>query len=100
MGHLFQGRYKAVLVDADIYLMELTRYIHLNPIRAGIVKDPEAIGGARDGGLVNHGTWSMSAKGVGKSDVPGYYDLKLLHEAIADASEHRSEVGKSDARTI
>ena len=42
MGHLFQGRYKAVLVDADIYLMELTRYIHLNPIRAGIVKDPEA----------------------------------------------------------
>jgi len=40
-GHLFQGRYKAVLVDADIYLKELTRYIHLNPIRAGILKDPE-----------------------------------------------------------
>ena len=42
MGHLFQGRYKAVLVDADTYLKELTRYIHLNPVRAGIVKDPEA----------------------------------------------------------
>ena len=39
-GHLFQGRYKAVLVDADTYLLELTRYIHLNPLRAGIVKEP------------------------------------------------------------
>lgn len=40
-GHLFQKRYKAVLVDADTYLLELTRYIHLNPVRAGIVKEPE-----------------------------------------------------------
>ncbi len=40
-GHLFQGRYKAVLVDEDIYLKELTRYIHLNPVRVGIVKDPK-----------------------------------------------------------
>jgi len=39
-GHLFQGRYQAVLVDADTYLLELTRYIHLNPVRAGIVKEP------------------------------------------------------------
>jgi hypothetical protein len=40
-GHLFQGRYKAVLVDADVYLQELTRYIHVNPVRAKMVKDPE-----------------------------------------------------------
>jgi len=40
-GHLFQGRYKAVLVDADSYLHALTRYIHLNPVRAGVVKEPE-----------------------------------------------------------
>jgi len=32
-GHLFQGRYKAILVDADSYLLELLRYIHLNPVR-------------------------------------------------------------------
>jgi putative transposase len=38
-GHLFQGRYKAVLVDADSYLNALTRYIHLNPVRAGMVKE-------------------------------------------------------------
>jgi putative transposase len=40
-GHLFQGRYKAVLVDADAYLLELTRYVHLNPVRAGMVTEPE-----------------------------------------------------------
>jgi len=33
-GHLFQGRYKAVLVDSGGYLLELMRYIHLNPVRA------------------------------------------------------------------
>ena len=39
-GHLFQGRYKAILVDADNYLIELVRYIHLNPVRAGLAKSP------------------------------------------------------------
>ncbi len=40
-GHLFQGRYKAVLVDGDSYLLEMVRYIHLNPVRAGMVTRPE-----------------------------------------------------------
>ena len=39
-GHLFQGRYKAILVDADAHLLELTRYVVLNPVRAGMVKYP------------------------------------------------------------
>jgi putative transposase len=38
-GHLFQGRYKAVLVDGETYLLELTRYLHLNPVRAGMVTE-------------------------------------------------------------
>ncbi len=41
-GHLFQGRYKAILVDADAFLLELTAYIHLNPVRAGITATAEA----------------------------------------------------------
>ena len=40
-GHLFQGRYKAILVDKDNYLLELSRYIHLNPVRANLVTGPE-----------------------------------------------------------
>ncbi len=40
-GHLMQGRYKAILVEADAYLCELSRYMHLNPVRAGMVSVPE-----------------------------------------------------------
>lgn len=39
-GHLFQGRFKAILIDADAYLKQLSRYIHLNPVRAKIVDSP------------------------------------------------------------
>ena len=39
-GHLFQGRFKAILIEADAYLNHLSRYIHLNPVRAGIVERP------------------------------------------------------------
>jgi hypothetical protein len=41
IGHLFQGRYKAILVDADEYAKELSRYIHLNPVRAEITELPD-----------------------------------------------------------
>jgi REP element-mobilizing transposase RayT len=37
-GHLFQGRFKAILVDSDSYLLELSRYVVLNPLRAGMVR--------------------------------------------------------------
>jgi len=40
-GHLLQGRYKAFIVDKESYLLELNRYIHLNPVRATIVQSPE-----------------------------------------------------------
>jgi putative transposase len=39
-GHLLQGRYRALLVDMDAYAQELARYIHLNPVRVGVVKRP------------------------------------------------------------
>lgn len=42
VGHLFQGRYKAILCQADQYLAELVRYIHLNPVRAKMVRRPAA----------------------------------------------------------
>jgi len=38
-GHLFQNRYKSIVCEEDPYLLELVRYIHLNPLRAGMVKD-------------------------------------------------------------
>ncbi len=39
LGHLFQNRFKSILCQENVYLMELVRYIHLNPIRAGIVRN-------------------------------------------------------------
>ncbi len=41
VGHLFQGRYKAILCDMDNYLASLVRYVHLNPVRDGLVRRPE-----------------------------------------------------------
>jgi Transposase IS200 like len=58
MGHLFQGRYKAILVEQDRYLLELVRYIHLNPVRAGLVEVPEAY------------SWSGHRAYVGKEVIP------------------------------
>ena len=55
--HLFQGRYKAILVDADQYLLELLRYIHLNPLRAGMVKHAD------------HYNWSSHQVYTGKRDI-------------------------------
>ena len=41
VGHLLQGRHKAILCQSDRYLSELVRYIHLNPVRARMVNQPE-----------------------------------------------------------
>ncbi len=40
IGHLFQGRYNAIIVESESYLLELVRYIHLNPVRAKLVRKP------------------------------------------------------------
>jgi putative transposase len=41
IGHLFQGRYKAILIQKETHLLEVCRYVVLNPVRAGMVKRPE-----------------------------------------------------------
>src|SRR4030042_2418367 len=38
IGHLFQNRYKSIVCEEEVYLLELVRYIHLNPLRASVVK--------------------------------------------------------------
>ena len=42
VGHLFQGRYKAILVEHEGHWLEVSRYVHLNPARAGLVRHPDA----------------------------------------------------------
>jgi len=43
-GHLFQGRYTACLIEDERYFLEVSRYIHLNPVKAQMVNDPAAYG--------------------------------------------------------
>jgi REP element-mobilizing transposase RayT len=61
-GHLFQNRYKSIICEEDTYLLELIRYIHLNPLRAEIVPDLEAL---------DNYPWSGHAVLMGKRNLPG-----------------------------
>jgi putative transposase len=56
VGHLFQGRHKAILCDQDASLLELVRYIHLNPVRADRVKRPEDYRGTGHLSTLGRGT--------------------------------------------
>lgn len=67
-GHLFQSRYKAILVDADDYANELSRYIHLNPVRAGMVSKPEEY------------CWSSYLDYIGERKAPDWLTTKLIQE--------------------
>ncbi len=78
-GHLFQNRYKSFLCDQDAYLRELVRYIHLNPLRAGVVENMDAL--ARYG-YSGHGTL------MGRHDRPWQdtgYVLALFSRQVAVA---------------
>jgi len=57
-GHLFQNRYKSIACEEDPYLLELVRYIHLNPVRASVVKTMEEL---------DHYRWSGHSVLVGKN---------------------------------
>ena len=61
VGHLFQGRYKDILCDRDSYLLELVRYIHLNPVRSKIVTDPVDYAWSSHRDYLNSGTAKASA---------------------------------------
>ena len=52
VGHLFQGRYKGILIDKDSYLLQVSRYVHLNPVRAKIVEMPEEFEWSSYGGYM------------------------------------------------
>jgi putative transposase len=75
-GHLFEKRYHPILVDADTYLLELLRYIHLNPVRARMVAKPEDY------------PWSSHLTYLGKCVQPWIHTdfaLSMFHSERAQA---------------
>jgi REP element-mobilizing transposase RayT/DNA-directed RNA polymerase specialized sigma24 family protein len=81
-GHLFQGRFKAILVDRDAYLLEVCRYVELNPVRATMVKKPQAW------------AWSSYRAHVGLEASPVWLDTDGLHGYLLG----RASGGASDRR--
>ena len=65
-GHLFQGRFKSILVDADEYLKHLSRYIHLNPLSAKMVEQ-----------LISY-PWSSYPAFAGKEKAPDWLEVDWL----------------------
>jgi putative transposase len=71
-GHLFQGRYKAILVDKDSYLLELSRYLHLNPVRAKMVEKPEEYPHSSYGSFVSDRKEEIVTRDMILSMLTGY----------------------------
>ncbi len=74
VGHLFQGRFKGQLVEKESYLLELIRYVALNPVRAGMVARPEEY------------RWSSYRATVGLEPAPGWLTTSwVLRQFSTDA---------------
>ncbi len=65
-GHLFQGRFKAKLVERESYLLEVNRYISLNPVRSGLVSDPAEY------------AWSSFPAMIGVQTAPGFLNREWI----------------------
>ncbi len=70
VGHLFQGRTRTILVDTREYLLTLSRYIHLNPVKAGMVRKPEDY------------TWSSMKAFLPGSPGPGWIETERTLKAV------------------
>ncbi len=71
-GHLFQGRYKSILVDKENYLLELARYVVLNPVRAELVEKPE------------DWFWSSYRSTAGLGPSPEWLNTEWILSVVAD----------------
>ena len=88
-GHLFQGRYKAIIVDKENYLLELSRYVHLNPLRAKIINKPQDYKWSSYGGYIrkkevnnlNNYNWILSIFGNEEKKSRRHYK-EFIEEGI------------------
>lgn len=88
-GALFRGRYKAIVVDREAYLAQVVRYIHLNPIEAGLVEEPETY-------LWSSHRFYLRPKGAPKwlrsEEVVGEFGtIRAFHEFVLEGNEEALE---------
>jgi REP element-mobilizing transposase RayT len=85
-GHLFQGRFKSMLVENDAYLLQLSYYIHRNPLRAGLVKR-----------LADYPWNSYKAYAYGK-DRPEWLNTEVLLAQLVNASDRYEAYRKNSQK--
>ncbi|MBW1970964.1 MAG: transposase [Deltaproteobacteria bacterium] len=83
-GHLFQNRYKSIVCQEDVYLKELVRYIHLNLLRAGLVKDLKEL---------NRNPWSGHSALVGKVERK-WQNTEYVLSFFGDAGNSRKNYSR------
>jgi len=85
VGHVFQARFNAQIVQDDAYLVNVCRYIVLNPVRAGMVRSPE------------QWPWSSYRAMAGLASLPPFLDCNRLLELVAadDPTEGRNQFRRS-----
>ena len=81
-GHLYQGRFGSRLIQDDGYLLELARYVPLNPVRAELCRGPE------------HWPWSSYAATAGLSPAPWFLDAGPLLDMLGSPSAYKSWVSE------
>ena len=95
-GHLFQGRYKAILVQKETYLLELTRYVVLNPVRARMVKRPEDWAWSSFNAMIGADTesqwldvdWTLSQFGKDRTQaISAYRQFVMEGKGLPDPKE-------------
>jgi putative transposase len=84
VGHLLQGRFKAILVDRDAYLLAVCRYVELNPVRAAMVDAPA------DWPWSSYRSHVGLASGPAWLDTPGLHAYLLGHDARTPADARRA----------
>ena len=89
IGHLYQGRYKAILVDADSYLLELSRYIHLNPVRTKKLMRVDVK--TRYGYLYSY-KWSSFIGYIDRKKQMDFVDYKMILNLIPGEIAYRNFV--------
>ena len=89
VGHLFQGRFKALLVDENAYWMILSRYIHQNPVRAGLASRPWEY------------RWSSCPAFLGMGPAPAWLDIETTMRIFSDdPREGREEFARFTTATV
>ena len=89
-GHLFQGRYKSIVIDTDSYFKELSRYIHLNPVRAKLVNKPDEYEWSSYHGYVS----KRGDKLIDKKQIKMYLDMTegQYRQFVLDGIGEKSEM--------